>query len=334
MPDNETGNTTDPSAPAAMPTEVVHVVAAALVDADGRVLLAQRADDVHQGGLWEFPGGKLEDGEPVAAGLARELHEELGIEIASSRPLIRISHHYPDRSVLLDVHKVEAWRGLAHGREGQPIEWVSVGSLQTYPMPAADVPIVRALQLPSTYLITPPQLDDAQAFMRALTASLDKGERLVQLRVFDIPRDELIRLGHEVCDLCHARGARVMVNGDLDIMQTITADGLHLNSRQLHEYTERPIDEKLLLAASCHSAADLEQAGRVGADFALLSPVLPTRSHPDADPLGWERFAAMADEAPLPVYALGGMHPRLLTTAWEHGAQGVAGIRGLWGGAE
>jgi 8-oxo-dGTP diphosphatase len=84
------------------------------------------------------------------------------------------------------------------------------------------------------------------------------------------------------------------------------------------------------LAASCHDADDLKRAEDLGADFALLSPVLPTRSHPDAEPLGWERFAAMVDRANLPVYALGGMHPSMLSRAWQAGAQGVAGIRGLW----
>ena len=328
---------TEPTDPPPDPTpdqttsgRLVHVAAAALLDDANRVLLARRADAAHQGGLWEFPGGKLEPGESVADGLARELHEELGVDIETHRPLIRVTHHYADRSVLLDVHRVDAWRGEPHGREGQPIEWVAVDALRDYPMPAADVPIVSALQLPATYLITPPELGDEHAFMRSLASSLDAGQRLVQLRLFDITEDDLLRLGREVCALCHARGARVLVNGDVQTMGAIAADGLHLNGRQLHAYADRPISDKLLLAASCHSVADLHQASRVGADFALLSPVLPTRSHPDADPLGWERFAAMVDEAGLPVFALGGMQVELLATAWQHGAQGVAGIRGLW----
>ena len=86
----------------------------------------------------------------------------------------------------------------------------------------------------------------------------------------------------------------------------------------------------LLLAASCHSSSDLQQAQQIGADFALLSPVLPTRSHPDADPLGWDGFARLVADANLPVFALGGMRPEVLRTAWQHGAQGIAGIRGLW----
>lgn len=312
--------------------DVVHVAAAAMVDETGRVLLAMRADDAHQGGLWEFPGGKLEAGESVEQGLARELHEELGVEITSHRPLIRVTHHYPDRSVLLDVHRVDAWHGEPHGREGQPVDWVEIDRLHDYPMPPADEPIVNALRLPARYLITPPEPGEVEQFLCALDASLEAGARLVQLRVFDLPADELVRLGRDVVARCHARQARVMLNGDLDTMVAVGADGLHLNSRQLRALRERPSMGAGLLAASCHTAEDLGHAARIGADFALLSPVLPTRSHPDADPLGWDRFARLVGNANLPVFALGGMHPDLLATAWQHGAQGVAGIRGLWVG--
>lgn len=308
----------------------IHVVAAALIDAEGRVLLARRHDDAHQGGLWEFPGGKLEPGEPVAAGLARELDEELGVELGHSRPLIRVTHDYPERSVLLDVHRVSSWRGEPHGREGQPLEWVALDALHRYPMPPADVPIVTALRLPDRYLITPPEPGDTARFLAALDASLESGVRLVQLRVFDLPRDALLDLGRDVVARCHARDARVLYNGDVDTMLALGADGLHVNSRQLHSHELCPLSAEHLLAASCHDSDDLVQAKAIGADFALLSPVLPTRSHPDADPLGWEGFAALVDAAGLPVFALGGMHPDLLATAWHHGAQGIAGIRGLW----
>lgn len=310
--------------------DIIHVAAAALVDADDRVLLARRPANSHQGDLWEFPGGKLEPGESVATGLARELREELGIEVAAHRPLIRITHHYPDRSVLLDVHLVDDWRGSAIGREGQPLAWVGRGALRDYPMPAADAPIVSALLLPSRYLITPPQIDSVDRFMQALEGSLMQGIRLVQLRLFDLSEDELIAVGRTACELCHARCARVLFNGAPAIAAAIGADGVHLSSRQLHRHPARPLPDGQLLAASCHSPGDLARAARLGADFALLSPVLPTRSHPDAEPLGWDRFAAWVDDATIPVFALGGMRPTLLETAWAHGAQGIAAIRGLW----
>lgn len=320
----------DHGSPKVPSDNLIHVAAAALIDSDGRILLTRRHDDSHQGGLWEFPGGKLEPGEAIADGLARELHEELGITVTRHRPLIRVVHHYGDRSVLLDVHRVDAWQGEAHGREGQPMAWVGPHALGDYPMPAADVPIVKALQLPSRYLITPPELGDPEAFLRALDASLHSGIRLVQLRLFDLDDDTMLATGRRAVALCHASKARVLFNGNEDMARAIGADGLHLNSRELHAHQTRPLPSDHLVAASCHSPDDLAQAVRLGADFALLSPVLPTRSHPDAEPLGWQRFTAWVDEVAMPVYALGGMHPDLLDTAWRHGAQGIAGIRGLW----
>jgi 8-oxo-dGTP diphosphatase len=309
---------------------LIHVAAAALVDDRDRVLLARRPMDAHQGGLWEFPGGKLEAGESVAEALARELLEELGIVLQRHRPLIRVRHKYADRSVLLDVHRVTVWQGQPVGRQGQPLAWARPEELDDYPMPAADVPIVSALQLPPVYLITPPKIADQSGFLRALERSLAAGIRLVQLRLFDIDDATLLEIGRAACALCHAAQARVLLNGGPETAAAIGADGVHLNSRALYLQQQRPIAATQLLAASCHTPQDLAQAAALGADFALLSPVLPTPSHPDADPLGWERFAGWVDDAALPVFALGGMHPDLIETAWRHGAQGIAGIRGLW----
>lgn len=309
---------------------IVHVVAGALIDAKDRVLLAQRHADAHQGGLWEFPGGKLEPGEAPADGLRRELDEELGIDMVAHRPLIRVTHHYPDRSVLLDVHLVTEWRGDVVGREGQPLAWSARNALDGYAMPAADVPIVKALQLPSVYLITPPSVGEENRFLASLDNALQAGIRLVQLRLFDIVDAQLEDIGSAVVQRCDAYGARVLFNGDPQLARRIGAHGVHLSGRRLYEEPANGKQRHGLLAASCHSPKDLQQAARIGADFAVLSPVLPTRSHPDQEPLGWETFAQWVEAAQLPVFALGGMQPSFTELAWQKGAQGVAGIRGIW----
>lgn len=310
---------------------IVHVAAAALVDDRGRVLLARRHEHAHQGGLWEFPGGKCEPGESVEAALARELHEELGIDIVDHRPLIRVDHHYPDRHVLLDVHRVERWHGEPHGREGQPLAWVDTAQLDRYPMPAANLPIARAVRLPDRYHITPAAVADDALFISQLQMALDAGARLLQFRLFDLEQARWQALAQQALAMCRATGAQLMFNAEPQRLVEAGGDGLHLSSRQLHRLQQRPPGVRVL-GASCHDAADLARAESIGADFALLSPVLPTRSHPDAAPLGWERFKQLADPVALPVYALGGMHPGLLSQAWRSGAQGVAGIRGLWPG--
>ena len=311
----------------------VHVAAAVIQDGLGRILLARRPAGAHQGGLWEFPGGKLESGETLSDGLKRELAEELGIQTLAHRPLIRVLHHYGDRSVLLDVHRVTAYAGEPRGLEGQPLAWVAPDDLLSYPMPAADRPIVAAVQLPPVYLFTPPAVATPERLLSELQSALDAGHRLIQLRVFGLAPSVHRAVAERALELCHTAGAWLMVNADIALAETIGADGVHLNARQLTVLQVRPPGLRWV-AASCHGVADLARATDLGLDFAVLSPVLPTPSHPDAEPLGWTGFAAAVETAPLPVYALGGMRGSLLAEAWQHGAQGVAGIRGLWPAAQ
>ena len=125
---------------------VLLVAACALCDADGRVLIAQRPDGKAMAGLWEFPGGKVEAGESLAVALARELREELDIDIGPGEPLLEIHHDYGDKAVLLDVHVIRAFSGEPRGLENQPLAWVHPDSLCDYAFPAANVPIIEALQ--------------------------------------------------------------------------------------------------------------------------------------------------------------------------------------------
>jgi mutator protein MutT len=128
---------------------VIHVVAAAVIDAAGRVLIAQRPSGKHMAGGWEFPGGKLEPGEERLAGLARELREELGISlIGTPRPLIRVRHTYTSREVLLDIWVAKRYSGEARGLDGQALRWCTQDELATVELLPADAPIVRALRLP------------------------------------------------------------------------------------------------------------------------------------------------------------------------------------------
>jgi 8-oxo-dGTP diphosphatase len=123
------------------------VVAAALIDADGRVLIAQRPKNKHFGGLWEFPGGKLGPGERPEQALIRELHEELGVTVkeACLAPLTFASHAYEDFHLLMPLYVCRRWEGLASPREGQALKWVRPGTLRDYPMPPADAPLIPPL---------------------------------------------------------------------------------------------------------------------------------------------------------------------------------------------
>lgn len=309
----------------------VQVAVGVLVNTAGQVLLAKRAEKVHQGGLWEFPGGKCAPGESASQALQRELYEELGVVVRQCRPLILIRHQYADRQLALQVYKVTAWDNEPSGREGQPICWVDPQQLVKYPMPAANESIIRAIQLPDRYLITPAILTEASHFLRELDLALAQGARLIQFRVFGEQSEIYAELVLSAVDVCRAAGADLVLNASVAQAQSLGVDGVHLNNRRLWTCQARPTSFRWL-AASCHNMADIQQAERIGADFVVLSPVCTTPSHPDAQTLGWEQFAAWAAGATIPVYALGGMMDDKLPIALKFGAQGIAGIRGLWPG--
>lgn len=314
----------------------LHVAVGVVKDPRGRVLLARRPDHVHQGGLWEFPGGKVEAGESLQAALRRELREELAIEAESLRPLIQIRHHYEDKSVLLDVWEVLGFQGSPRGNEGQPLAWVEPADLQcgsdrVYQLPAANEAILKALQLPDLLMVTGDFQDEAD-FLARLERALRDGVRLVQVRD---PGGLRLRnwgqLLQEAASTSRAHGARLVLNSGLGLSAE-HFDGLHLRGPDLMACRSRPVPPDQLLGASCHSRKELEHATEIGADYALLSPVASTASHPQVAPLGWEGFRQMVEQVNLPVYALGGMEREDLSRARAMGGQGIAAIRALWKG--
>lgn len=128
-----------------MAKKIVHVVVG-VIKADNTLFICKRPDDKHQGGLWEFPGGKVEAGETVFTALKRELQEEVGLTINSSSELMVIEHDYGDKCVKLDVHLVTDFIGQAHGAEGQQSAWVAIAHLDEYNFPAANVEIIEKIK--------------------------------------------------------------------------------------------------------------------------------------------------------------------------------------------
>lgn len=308
----------------------VHVAVGVIQDAQGRVLLTRRAASAHQGGLWEFPGGKVERGEDLARALRREIQEELGIVVNTHQPLIQITHSYPDKTVRLDVHRIQDYSGTPIGLEGQPLEWVFPEQLSQYAMPAADRPICTAIRLPQHYLITGPDPRRPDQFLLRLKTSLVRGIRLVQLRAPGLNPIEYAALAAEARALCRQYEAKLLLNCPVQLARELDADGVHLNSHHLAELSERPLTDDKWVAASCHNLSEVRKAMAINADFCQLSPVLATRSHPGTSPLGWDSFAQIVASASIPVYALGGMDRGHVREALERGGQGVAAITSLW----
>ncbi len=301
----------------------IDVAVGVVKNRDGRILIALRDAALHQGGLWEFPGGKVEAGESVETALARELGEELGISIHSFTPLINIKHQYPDLSVRLHVFTVDSFSGEAQGCQGQPIEWVTPEELGRYAFPEANRPIIAAARLPACYAI----LDDNQPglLLANLRHLLAQGHKLIQARLKRIPKESLTNFLEQAYPLCRRHQTILLLNSAAAEIPPGLLDGVHLTSQDLMSSQYRP-EGAAWLAASCHNLAELKQAEQIGADFAVLAPVLPTQTHPGAATLGWQGFAELVDQVNIPVYALGGMAKPDLARVKQLGGQGIAGI--------
>lgn len=306
----------------------VEAAVAVLRREDGQVLLGQRPEGKPWAGWWEFPGGKIEAGETPFHALQRELHEELGVEADIAYPWLTRTFDYPERTVKLRFFTVRRWRGEPHGRENQQLCWQHPDTVEVGPLLPANAPILDALRLPPVYAITNLHELGPERFYPGLQAALERGLRLVQVREKQLPGAALEAFASEVVARCRPYGARVLVNGAVETAARIGADGVHFSSARLAALAQRP--QGLLCAASCHSVQEMARAEALGCDFVLLSPVMATISHPQAQPLGWEKFAGMIAGFSLPVYALGGMRPDCLTNAWTHGAHGIAMQRAIW----
>jgi 8-oxo-dGTP diphosphatase len=307
----------------------VHVVAGVLSDAKGRILLARRTAGRDLAGDWEFPGGKVEAGETPFQALDRELHEELGIRIHAMEPLIAVAQAYKDKRILLDVYRVTRFSGKARGLEKQALAWSPGEKLATYPMPPADRPVVAALTQAPSYLITPERLGDAADFMQRIDQALLAGIRRIQLRLAAGEGVDLAGIAAEVKRRCDLSAAELLINGDIELAAKLGC-GVHLRAAQLMALSARPLAAGAAVAASCHDEPELRQAQALGADFVVLGPVGKTPSHAEQPAMGWKRFAALREHVSLPIYALGGLRPGDHGAARQHGAQGIAAIRGLW----
>ena len=306
----------------------VEVAAAVITRADGSILLGQRPAGKVYAGYWEFPGGKIEEGESPRAALARELHEELGIDVEHAYPWLTRDYDYEHAAVRLRFFRVVEWSGALHGRENQHFSWQSPTSVRVAPLLPANAPIMRALRLPPVYAISHAGALGREHFLRSLEQALAGGLALLQVREKQMPEEELALFLAQVMRLARGHGARVLVNGNVALAQWAGADGIHLTAAQLMQLDRKPPLE--LVGASCHDESELTRASQVGADFVVLGPVRATPSHPEARTMGWERFGRLISDYSLPVYALGGLNRADMETAWQAGAHGISMMRGAW----
>lgn len=315
-------NSTDRSA-------LVEVAVGVLVRNDGAVLLARRPPSKVYAGYWEFPGGKVENGESARDALDRELSEELGIKVDVAYRWITQEFTYPHANVRLNFFRVESWEGEVRAIEHDGLSWEWADRVGVAPLLPANGPVLRGLELPSEYAITQCSELGMERQLLLLRERLDSGLRLIQVREPGMAATHLEGFLRRALVLARPHGARILVNADIELARRCGADGVHLTSRQLFTLDARPDVD--WLGASCHDARELRAAQGLGADFAVLGSVQPTATHPDIPPIGWERFESLTQGAALPVFALGGMRPGDLQTAWSRGAHGIAMLRAAWG---
>jgi 8-oxo-dGTP diphosphatase len=309
-------------------------VAVAILQKNDQVLLASRPQGKGWAGWWEFPGGKIEANETPEHALKRELQEELGITPTKIQQWLTRRFDYPQthdseaKTVLLHFYFVTQWQGEVLAKEGQQLAWQNPKNITVSPVLPANAPIMQALALPPVYAISNVAEMGEAAWLSALETQFKNGLNLIQLREPQLAGPAFMRLAEQVLKMAKAHGAKVLLNSDTQLAKELGADGVHLNSLQLMQLTEKPAG--LMAAASCHNAAELQQAEKLGLDFVVLSPINVTKSHENAPTLGWAGFAEMIKSCEIPVYALGGMQMSDLNQALSCGARGIAMQRAVW----
>jgi len=291
----------------------IEVAAAVIERPDGSFLLAQRPAGKVYAGYWEFPGGKIEAGEAARDALARELHEELGIEVVQAYPWITRIYTYPHGTVRLHFFRICSFENQPHPREGQAIAWQRLDARMVEPMLPANAPVLASLALPMEYAVTNAAQVGERAMLVQVERRLAAGLKMIQVREPGDARpfaDQLIALAHR-------HGAKVLTK-----QPHPGADGVHFTAAQLMVLRERP--HPGLAAASCHTREELERAMQLELDFAVLGPVK------DKAAIGWKKFTESARGTSIPVYAIGGLLPADLDEARRAGAHGLAMIRGAW----
>ena len=302
----------------------VDVAVGVLRTPDGRVLLAQRKPGKDAAGFWELPGGQIEPGESPAQAAARELAEEVGVHARDLVPWRTYEHDFPTKRVRLHWFHVRQWSGEPSGREGQRVAWVDPAHPSVGPLLPSNELAMATLALPDLVAVAKVSrmAGEAEKLLASIPWLAAAGLRLLIVRTLDLAPGQRVQITRRLRELRRGTGLRLLLSGTALEARQAGACGLHTPGSALAGFIERP--PARLWAVSVHSARDLERAAELGADVALVSPVLPTAAHSEAEALGWDGLRALVAASPLPVYAQGGLRPADIGAARAAGALGVA----------
>jgi len=306
----------------------VNVSVAVLINTDGQVLLGQRPFTKSWEGWWEFPGGKIEKNESSVDALYREIYEEIGIKITQFEIWVTRQHSYDNLDVTLHFFKVYKWEGKVTSKENQKLVWTYLQDPKVSPILPANLFIQKAFDLPRYYAITNLSESSKKLFLNQLQNRIDDGLKMIQVREKDISLENLKMFSKEVVSICKPQGVKVIINSYVDLAYEIEADGVHLTSKDLHNIKKRP--QNLIVSASCHTQEDFNIADKMNINFAVLSTVKKTLSHPNTKPMGWNKFQQIVNKSNIPIYALGGLGIKDYNDALKNGAIGISSQRLIW----
>lgn len=296
-----------------MPKPIVDVAIAILIHR-GKILVGWREEQQHQGGKHEFPGGKVEQGETPEEACRREIYEEVGIGLKDWHQFDYIHHEYDD--IIVNLHLFHSYvpdelLNLIH----QPWAWYTRDQLLHLNFPKANKNIIKRLYWPHLIKIS------------NTLSTAESSDALLYWRIEEFVPQYI----EQLTALDEGQRSNLIINVDIwrqlspELQKQIKT--VHLKQSQLMNLHKGDLTVSVRYIAACHDAVSLKQAQQIGCDAVFISPVKPTTTHPEAVPLGWERFSDLAQNSQIPVFALGGVHPEDLATAQQHGAYGLAGIR-------
>ncbi len=295
-----------------------------------KILISQRSDHVHQGGLWEFPGGKKIKNESQFSTLKREIHEEIDITINQSHHLVSYEYDYTDKPIRLCAWIIDHWDGVPKANESQKIEWVDYKALSKIDFPTANKRLITTLALAPIYVITPNLKEYDVHFYSVIEELLKNGLKILQFRSPLISAKQHQVIVEKLVTLCEKYACKLIYNGKINDAIGYGAHGVHLSSDRLMKEKIRPVSEMFLVGASCHNEIELLHAERIGLDYCVLSLVHQSTSHINKTGMGWKKFFLLSQLVSIPVYALGGVMPSEFKIARKNGSHGIAMISGVW----
>ena len=303
-----------------------------LKNSDGKYLLGKRLNSQTWPGWWEFPGGKLERDENPPEALKREIFEELGVVVNKYRQWTTRRVIKKNKITTLYFFLITSWKGVVEGREGQELQWVNLKTYNSKKILPPNRVIHKALKndLPDIYAITNLQEIPPDKFFLSLKRKINDGLRFIQIREKAFKEGDLEVLIMKIKKILEHANVKLIINSSIELAYKFQLDGVHLNSAQLHELKYFPKD--ILVGVSCHSRKDLEVAEEKNADFVVLGSVKKTLTHPNFEPIGWEKFNKLIENSSLPIYSIGGMTSNDISSSLENGAIGIASQRAIWNG--